>query len=74
MSAEVPQGGFVDAVPGGLTSLTTPAESITAAAKVLTPARVPSWQAYSHDVLIGATVNDTTDTIPGDLFRRAVQA
>ena len=67
MSADVPQGGFIDSVPAGSTS-STPSEPITAAPKVLTPARVPSWRASSHDLLTGATVSDVTDTIPGDLF------
>lgn len=64
MSAEVPQGGFIDSVPAG----SAPIERLIAAAKVLTPARVPSWCASSHDLLTGATVSDVTDTIPGDLF------
>ena len=67
MSSEVPQGGFIDSVPAGSQSFTSP-EPITAAAKVLHPARVPSWRASSHDLLTGATVSDVTDTIPGDLF------
>ena len=64
MSAEVPQGGFVDSVPAG----SPPAEPITAGARILTPARVPSFRASSHDLLTGATVSDVTETIPGDLF------
>ena len=67
MSAEVPEGGFIDSVPSGSASLSTD-EPINAAAKVLTPARVPSWRASSHDLLTGATVSDVTDTIPGELF------
>jgi len=72
MSAEVPEGGFIDSVPSGSASLSTD-EPINAAAKVLTPARVPSWRASSHDLLTGlltgATVSDVTDTIPGELFK-----
>jgi len=67
MSAEIPHGGFIDSVPAGSPS-SAPAEPVTAAAKVLTPARVPSWQASSFDLLTGATVSEVTDTIPGDLF------
>ena len=66
MSAEIPQGGFVDSVPAA-SPASTP-QPITTAAKVLTPAQVPSWRASSHDLLTGATVSDVTDTIPGDLF------
>jgi len=68
MSAEVPRGGFIDSVPDGSTSTTTPTEPTNAAARVLTPARVRSWRASSHDLLTGATVSEVTDTIPGDLF------
>ena len=64
MSVEVPQGGFIDSIPAGA----SPGEPTTAAAKVLTPARVSSWRASSHDLLTGATVSDVTETIPGDLF------
>ncbi len=37
-------------------------------AKVLTPAKVPSWRASSHDLLTGLSVSDVSDTIPGDLL------
>jgi hypothetical protein len=32
------------------------------------PARVLSWRASSHDLRVGATVTEVTDTIPGELF------
>ena len=67
MSPEVPQGGFIDSVPAG-SQASGPAEPTATAAKVLHPARVPSWRASSHDLLTGATVSDVTDTIPGELF------
>jgi hypothetical protein len=67
MSAEVPEGGFVDSVPTGSATLPTDGP-VTTGAKVLHPARVPNWRASSHDLLTGATVSDVTDTIPGDLF------
>lgn len=47
---------------------TTGEPAIEAAAKVLTPAKVPSWRASSYDLLTGLTVNDVTDTIPGDIL------
>jgi hypothetical protein len=67
MSSEVPQGGFIDSVPAGSQG-SGPVEPTATAAKVLHPARVPSFRASSHDLLTGATVSDVTDTIPGDLF------
>jgi hypothetical protein len=43
-------------------------EIIDGTAKVLTPAKAPTWQASSFDLLTGATAEDFTDTIPGDLY------
>ena len=37
-------------------------------AKVLTPAKAPTWQASSFDLMTGATAEEVTDTIPGDLY------
>ena len=66
MSADAPTGAFVDSSPpAGNTPTEQPA---TPTAKVLTPARVPSWHASSMDLLNGATARDVTDTIPGELF------
>ena len=53
-----------------------PAEDATAAAepsgderaRLLAPAKVPSWQASSHDLVSGLTVADFTDTVPGELY------
>jgi hypothetical protein len=67
MTSEVPQGGFIDSVPA-VSQTPTPTNPATRIAKVLHPARVPSFRASSHDLLTGATVSDVTDTIPGDLF------
>ena len=66
MSAEMPQGGFVDSLPS-LPMQPDRAEIVTPA-KILDPAQVPSWRASSHDLLTGSTVSDVTDTIPGELF------
>lgn len=41
---------------------------LEAPVKVLKPARAPSWRASSRDLLVGATVTEVTDTIPGELF------
>ena len=43
-------------------------ESTDETAKVLTPAKAPTWQASSFDLLTGATAEEITDTIPGDLY------
>ena len=37
-------------------------------ARVLKPAQVESWRASSYDLLMGCTVRDVTDTIPGEIF------
>ena len=39
-----------------------------AQAKVLDPAKVPSWQASSWDLLTGLKVRDVSDTIPDRIF------
>jgi len=43
-------------------------ESTEEVAKVLTPAKAPTWQTSSFDLLTGATAEEVTDTIPGDLY------
>ena len=53
-----------------------PADEATAAAessgeeraRLLAPAKVPNWQASSHDLATGLTVHDFTDTVPGELY------
>jgi len=37
-------------------------------ARLLSPAKVPNWQASSHDLATGLTVDDFTDTVPGELY------
>ena len=71
MSAEMPQGGFIDSLPP-LPMQPHRAEIVTPA-KILDPAQVPSWRASSHDLLTGSAVSDVTDTIPGESLRRVVQ-
>jgi hypothetical protein len=36
--------------------------------RLLTPAKVPNWQASSHELASGLTVVDFTDTVPGDVY------
>ena len=62
MTAEAPQGGFVDALPGELSPMTGGAEEAA-------PVRShPNWMASSHDLLNGLEVNDFADTLPNDLY------
>src|SRR5688572_17669791 len=96
MTAETPQGEFVESVikpakPTGrsavnkrwyhaeirLTSKSElPVQDAMAAtepigderARLLAPAKVPNWQASSHDLATGLTVDDFTDTVPGELY------
>ena len=68
MSAETPQGGFVDSVPAIPLREGRPQLTAGPAPVVLTPARVPSWRASSYDLSIGLKVRDISDTISGHLF------
>ena len=68
MTRETPQGGFVDSGAPDQSETAGEEYRSAAATKVLTPARVASWRASSHDLLTGATVSEVDDTIPGDLF------
>jgi len=62
MTAEAPQGEFVDALPGELSPMTDDAEPAP-------PARShPNWMASSHDLLSGLEVSDFSDTLPNDLY------
>ena len=62
MTAEAPQGGFVDALPGELSPMTEGAEEAA-------PVRShPNWMASSHDLLNGLEVSDFADTLPNDLY------
>ena len=66
MSAEMPQGGFIDSLPP--LSMQPDRAEIVTPAKILDPAQVPSWRASSYDLMTGLTVSDVTDTIPGEIF------
>jgi hypothetical protein len=62
MTAEAPQGGFVDALPGDLSPMTADAETTA-------PVRLHrNWMASSHDLLNGLEVSDFADTLPNDLY------
>ena len=74
MTADAPQGEVLELVPKP-----TPAEVAAvrkaaleatgeAQAKVLDPAKVPSWQASSWDLMTGLKVRDVSDTIPDRIF------
>jgi hypothetical protein len=61
MTAEAPQGEFVDALPGELSPMTDDAEAAE-------PVRHRNWMASSHDLLNGLEVSDFADTLPNDLY------
>ena len=74
MTADAPQGEVLELVP-----TPTPAEVAAVRkaaleatgetqAKVLDPAKVPSWQASSWDLMTGLRVRDVSDTIPDRIF------
>ena len=74
MTADAPQGEVLELVPKP-----TPAEVAAvrkaaleatgeAQAKVHDPAKVPSWQASSWDLMTGLKVRDVSDTIPDRIF------
>jgi len=62
MTADAPQGEFVDALPGELSPMT---EGVEAAAPVRSH---PNWRASSHDLETGLEVSDFSDTLPNDLY------
>ena len=77
MTADAPQGEGLELVP--TTSPAGAAEPATARkvavetpgeapARVLDPAKVPSWQASSWDLMTGLKVRDVSDTIPDRIF------
>ena len=43
-------------------------------ARLLDPAKVPSWKSSSFDLLTGLTVRDLSDTIPGKIFAEVFQS
>jgi hypothetical protein len=62
MTAEAPQGEFIEALPGELSPMTDPAHPTS-------PVRShPNWMASSHDLLNGLEVSDFSDTLPNDLY------
>ena len=63
MTAEAPQGEFVDALPGELSPMTEDAE---VAEEPMRTHR--NWMASSHDLLNGLEVSDFADTLPNDLY------
>ena len=75
MTADAPQGEVlelapktspaVDAAPVRKAVVETPGE---AQARVLDPAKVPSWQASTWDLMTGLRVRDVSDTIPDRIF------
>ena len=75
MTADAPQGEVLELVPK--TAVPEPAAARKAAAaevpgdapaRVLDPAKVPSWQSSSWDLLTGLKVRDVSDTIPDRIF------
>ena len=76
MTADAPQGEVLELVPKTAPIETAPARKAAAAAempaeapaKVLDPAKVPSWQASSWDLMTGLKVRDVSDTIPDRIF------
>ena len=75
MTADAPQGEVLELAPK--TSPVAEAAAIRKAvvetpgeaqAKVLDPAKVPSWQASSWDLMTGLKVRDVSDTIPDRIF------
>ena len=75
MTAEAPQGQVLElaakpdpaaeSAPARKAAVETPGE---APARVLDPAKVPSWQASSWDLMTGLKVRDVSDTIPDRIF------
>src|SRR5258708_2990320 len=75
MTADAPQGEVLELAPKP-----SPAAEVSAArkvaieipgeapARVLDPAKVPSWQASSWDLMTGLKVRDVSDTIPDRIF------
>jgi hypothetical protein len=76
MTADAPQGEVLELVPKAAPTEAAPIRKAAAApeapaeapAKVLDPAKVPSWQASSWDLMTGLKVRDVSDTIPDRIF------
>jgi len=82
MTADAPQGEVLELVPKPTPAEAAAVRKAEAAAvrkaaaevpgeaqaKVLDPAKVPSWQASSWDLMTGLKVRDVSDTIPDRIF------
>ena len=74
MTADAPQGEVLELVakptPAEVAAVRKAAAEVPgeAQAKVLDPAKVPSWQASSWDLMTGLKVRDVSDTIPDRIF------
>ena len=75
MTADAPQGEVLELVPKTAQAEPSPTRKAAAPegpgeapAKVLDPAKVPSWQASSWDLMTGLKVRDVSDTIPDRIF------
>ena len=62
MTAEAPQGEFVDALPGELSPMTDDVDAVPPNGSHR------AWMASSHDLLNGLEVSDFADTLPNDLY------
>jgi hypothetical protein len=62
MTADAPQGGFVEDLPDEL-SPAVAEEGREPAAR-----SHPNWMSSSHDLLNGLEVSDFADTLPNDLY------
>jgi hypothetical protein len=72
MTAEAPQGEFVesergDLIPSGKAT-PTPVGRPPSSAKILTDPPPPNWRASSHDLLTGLEVQDFSETVSSDVF------
>jgi len=74
MTAEAPQGEVLELVPKPTAAEAAAVRKAAAevpgeaTARVLDPAKVPSWQASSWDLMTGLKVRDVSDTIPDRIF------
>ena len=80
MTADCPMGKIVELIAETPTAeLAKPAIPASDSrdevpARLLDPAKVPSWQSSSFDLLTGLTVRDLSDTIPGKIFAEVFQS
>ena len=80
MTADCPMGKIVELVAETPdTALAKPTMPVNDSRdevhpRLLDPAKVPSWQSSSFDLLTGLTVRDLSDTIPGKIFAEVFQS